>query len=240
MIVTFFIEKDASQEEMNEIRKELEKSSLISHFQFISTKQARDLFLKKFPELQGVVNNMEINPFPPSYEATLKKNISPTLVNPFIQKIKKIGAVEETQYNQSWVEKMQSLSRLVQAVGFFLGGILILASFFIISNVIKLNVMARKNEIQILRLVGATNTFIRIPFLAEGTALGIIGGGLSLVFLLLLIQFFPLYLGSTLGALNELIRFRFLSLFQSLLVVFSGGLIGFLGSLTSISPFLKT
>ena len=74
---------------------------------------------------------------------------------------------------------MQSLSRLARAIGFFLGGILILASFFIISNVIRLNVFARKAEIEILRLVGATNTFIRLPFLIEGVALGILGSLLS-------------------------------------------------------------
>lgn len=240
MVVVFFIEEKASPEDINKFQNELNNSPLITHFQFISSTEAKEQFIKKFPKLQGVVENLEINPFPPSYEATLKKNISPNMVQPFIQKIKKLDVIQDTQYNQSWVEKMQSLSRLIQAVGFFLGGIMILASFFIISNVIKLNVMARKNEIEILRLVGATNTFIRIPFLAEGTALGIIGGFFSLFLLFLLTQFFPLYLGSSLGALNELISFRFLSLFQSLMVIISGGLTGFLGSLTSIAPFLRT
>ena len=86
---------------------------------------------------------------------------------------------------------MQSLSRLASAIGFFLGGILILASFFIISNVIKLNVFSRKDEIEILRMSGATNTFIRIPFLLEGVVLGFLGGLLSLLLLLVLIRIFP-------------------------------------------------
>jgi cell division transport system permease protein len=134
---------------------------------------------------------------------------------------------------------MQSLSRLAKAVGFFLGGILMLASFFIISNVIKLNVIARKTEIEILRLVGATNIFIRIPFLFEGIALGVMGSMVSLALLLLTIKLFPVYIGS-LGALQQLLNFRYLSLFQTLGLVTTGGVIGCLGSLSSVSKFLKT
>jgi len=63
--------------------------------------------------------------------------------------------VTDVQFNQDWVERMQGFSRLASAIGVFLGGILVLASFFIISNVIKLNVMARRNEIEILRLMAA-------------------------------------------------------------------------------------
>jgi cell division transport system permease protein len=137
------------------------------------------------------------------------------------------------------VERIHSFSRLSKAVGFFLGGILILASFFIISNVIRLNVIARKDEIEILRLVGATNMFIRIPFLLEGISLGIIGGLTSILLLALLINSFPLYLGASLGILNDLIAFRFLTFSQSINLIISGAFIGFLGSLSSLARFLK-
>jgi cell division transport system permease protein len=148
--------------------------------------------------------------------------------------------VEDVQFNQEWVDRVNSFSRLAKAVGFFLGGILVLASFFIISNVIRLNVFARKDEIEILRLVGATNTFIRVPFLLEGITLGVIGGLVSLFLLLLLINSIPIYLGSRPGVLNELINFRYLTLSQSITIIAEGGVIGFLGSLTSLARFLKT
>jgi len=135
---------------------------------------------------------------------------------------------------------MHSFSRLAKAIGFFLGGILILASFFIISNVIKLNVFARKDEIEILRLVGGTNSFIRVPYLLEGITLGVIGALVSLFLLFLLINSIPIYLGSRLGVLNELINFRYLSLAQSITLITEGGIIGFLGSFSSLARFLKT
>ena len=146
---------------------------------------------------------------------------------------------EDVQFNRDWVERMQSLSRLAKAIGFFLGGILALASFFIISNVIRLNVFAHKEEIEILRMVGGTNLFIRVPFLLEGIILGAMGALISLALLFLLVKFFPLYLGASLGALEEIINFRYLSLTQISILIAGGVTIGFLGSLSSLARFLK-
>jgi len=92
---------------------------------------------------------------------------------------------------------------------------------------------------EILRLVGATNTFIRIPFLIEGIILGILGGLLSLILLFLLIKIFPFYLGTSLGVLQELINFRYLSLAQTAMLISGGAIIGFLGSFSSLARFLK-
>jgi len=81
--------------------------------------------------------------------------------------------------------------------------------------------------------------FIRIPFLAEGTILGLLGGGLSLFMLFLLIRLLPIYLGSSLGIFSELISFRYLSFSQCGGVIIGGAVIGFIGSLSSLARFLK-
>ncbi|MGD8537769.1 MAG: permease-like cell division protein FtsX [Candidatus Aminicenantes bacterium] len=241
MAAVFFLDKDISEEQQNAIEQELEHSPLVLEARFVSAEQAVDKFREKFPELEGIIDNIKINPFPPSIETTFReKTITFREASGLITRIKSMPGVEDVQFNQEWVDRVNSFSRLAKAVGFFLGGILVLASFFIISNVIKLNVFARKDEIEILRLVGATNTFIRVPFLLEGITLGIIGGLVSLFLLLLLINSIPIYLGSRLGVLNELINFRYLSLAQSITIVAEGGIIGFLGSLTSLARFLKT
>jgi cell division transport system permease protein len=230
-----------SEEQLNAVEEELKRSQLVLETTFVSAEQAVDKFREKFPELQGIIENIKINPFPPSIETTFKeKTITFREASGLITQIKNMPGVEDVQFNQEWVDRVNSFSRLVKAVGFFLGGILVLASFFIISNVIRLNVFARKDEIEILRLVGATNTFIRVPFLLEGITLGVIGGLVSLFLLLLLINSIPIYLGSRPGVLNELINFRYLTLSQSITIIAEGGVIGFLGSLTSLARFLKT
>ena len=241
MAAVFFLDTDISEEQLNAVEEELKQSQLVLETTFVSAEQAVDKFIEKFPELQGIIENIKINPFPPSIETTFKeKTITFREASGLITQIKNMPGVEDVQFNQEWVDRVNSFSRLAKAVGFFLGGILVLASFFIISNVIKLNVLARKDEIEILRLVGATNTFIRVPFLLEGITLGVIGGLVSLVLLLLLINSIPIYLGSRPGVLNELINFRYLTLFQSITIIAEGGIIGFLGSLTPLARFLKT
>ena len=241
MAVVFFLRKDISPIDIEAITKELENSPLVQRTQFVSTEEAMDKFLKKFPDLGGIVDNLNVNPFPSSFEISLReKDLTYEETQPFIDKMKAMKGIEDVQFNKDWVEKMQSFSRLARAVGFFLGGILILASFFIVSNVIKLNVIARKDEIEILRFVGGTNIFIRIPFLTEGIILGVFGGMLSLLLLYIVIKMFPVYLGSSLGILNELINFRYLTFSQSFALIFSGAVIGLFGSLSSIAKFLKS
>lgn len=241
MAVVFFLQKDVSPVDMEAIARELENSPLVQRTQFVSSEEAMDKFLKKFPDLGGIVDNLKLNPFPPSFEISLReKGLTYEETQPFIDKMKTMRGIEDIQFNKDWVEKMQSFSRLARAIGFFLGGILILASFFIVSNVIKLNVIARKDEIEILRFVGGTNIFIRIPFLAEGIILGVFGGVMSLLLLYIVIKLFPVYLGSSLGILNELINFRYLTFSQSFALIFSGAVIGLFGSLSSIAKFLKS
>lgn len=240
MLIIFFLEHDIPESQRAAVEKRLHESSLVNNVRYISTEQALVRFKQNFPELQSIIDNIDINPFPASFETNLaEENLSPETVLRFIQVMRDMEGIEDVQFNRDWVERMESLSRLAQAIGFFLGGILTLASFFIISNVIRLNVFARKDEIEIMRLVGGTNLFIRIPFILEGITLGIFGGAISLVLLFLLVKFFPLYLGASLGALNEIIAFRYLSLSQIILLISGGAVIGFLGSLSSLARFLR-
>lgn len=240
MAVVLYLEKNLPQEDIDRIEAKLKKYSLITKIQFTSSEQALEKFQERFPELQAIIENLKINPFPSSFEIAIKeKSLSSEEIRAFIQEVKKTNGIEDIQFNQELVEKMQSFSRLVKAVGTFLGGILILASFFIISNVIKLNVFSRKEEIEILRLVGATNSFIRVPFLIEGIVLGMLGVLFSFLLLFILIKIFPLYLGTSLGILKELINFRYLSLTQSVMLILGGAIIGFLGSFSSLARFLK-
>ncbi len=240
MQIIFFLEKDIPEAQRVSVENRLEESSLVNNVRYISVEQALERFQQNFPDLKGIIENIEINPFPASFETNLaEENLSPETILRFIQAMREMDGIEDVQFNRDWVERMQSLSRLARAIGFFLGGILALASFFIISNVIRLNVFARKEEIEILRMVGATNMFIRIPFLLEGIILGAMGALLSLALLFLLVRFFPLYLGASLGALEEIINFRYLSLTQISIIIAGGVIIGFLGSLSSLARFLK-
>ena len=238
--VVFYFQKDAPDSARDALEIRLRNRPEAGPVKSISAEEARDLFLKRYPELADIVRNLKDNPFPPSVEMALAKPDIPTAeILRIIDEVKADPAVEDARFNRDWADRITSLSRLARAAGYFLGGILVLASFLIISNVIKLNVLARKSEIDILRLVGGTNAFIRMPFLLEGTVMGIAGSLLSLLLVLLVVKLFPIYLGSSLGALQELIGFRYLTFLQAAALVAGGALVGFLGSLSSLARFLR-
>jgi cell division transport system permease protein len=169
LAVVFFLDRGLPDGERNALEQKIKASPFITGAVYISPEQALERFRKNFPELRDIVASLKTNPFPPSFEATLRDQATRSgQIQEFLRRMAGEKGVEDIQFNRDWVDKMQSLSRMVRAIGFFLGGILVSASFFIISNVIRLNVLARKDEILILRLVGATNNFIRVPFLMEG------------------------------------------------------------------------
>jgi cell division transport system permease protein len=240
LTVVFYLRPDAAAAEREAVEARVRRSPLIGTVTAVSPDQALNRFRTNFPDLRDILQNLGTNPFPASVEASLKDGgVASEAVLGFIAEVRKSPGVEDVQFSREWADKVRALGRLIEAAGFFLGGILILASFFIISNVIKLNVLARRSEIEILRLVGATNAFIRVPFLIEGVMMGIAGSALSLLIVFALVKSFPLYLGGSLGALQELISFRYLRWTQVLGLLGGGGLVGFLGSLSSIARFLK-
>ncbi len=240
MNVVFYLDPGLAAEAVETLRQEVARPAFVEGVVLVTPDQALERFRTSFPDLADVVTGLKGNPFPPALELRVNARASASKeVLVFVEAMKKRPGVTDVLFNQDWVEKMQGFSRLAGAVGAFLGGILILTSFFIISNVVKLNVFARKNEIEILRMVGGTNLFIRIPFWLEGVTLGLLGSLLSLALLFVVIRLFPVYLGASLGALQELLKFRYPDLNQALLLLGGGAATGFIGSATSVSKFLK-
>jgi len=240
MTIAFYLDKGLTPTAVDAVRREIGQPAFIESVRTVTPDEARERFRASFPELADIVAGLEANPFPPSIEMRVDAKASAARdIAAFVAAAKTRPGVTDVQFNQDWVEKMQGFSRLAGAIGAFLGGILILTSFFIISNVVKLNVFARKNEIEILRFVGGTNLFIRIPFWLEGITLGLLGSLLSLGLLFIVINLFPVYLGSSLGALQQILRFRYPDLNQAIALLGGGAATGFIGSATSVSKFLK-
>jgi len=148
--------------------------------------------------------------------------------------------VEDVQFNRRWSDRVRALGRLSDAVGVVVGGLLILMSIAVVSGAVRLNILSRHEEISILHLVGATNGYIRGPFLLEGLILGVAGGTVAAGLVLLAARLFPLYLGHSLGALQDLIGFEPLSLLQAAGLVAGGGLAGLLGSLAALGRVFRS
>ena len=133
LTVVFYLKSDAAPADRDAVEAAVRRSPLIGGVRAVAPDRALDRFRE----------NLGANPFPASIEAGIKDPGAPDeRILGFIAEVRKLPGVEDVQYSREWAEKVRALGRLVEAVGFFLGGILVLASFFIISNVIKLNVLA--------------------------------------------------------------------------------------------------
>ena len=111
-----------------------------------------------------------------------------------VSQLKQFPQIEEIQYGQEWVEMFSSLVHILRLTQWFLGGLLLVAMVFIISNTLQLTISSRQEEIEIMHWVGASPSFIRIPFYVEGMIQGLLGAGLALLFLFLLQRIVLLYL----------------------------------------------
>jgi cell division transport system permease protein len=153
-------------------------------------------------------------------------------VRRLVATFEKAPGVEEVQYDLLWIQRLSTAVRLVRGLGAFLGGILVLAGVFTISNVIRLTVYARQDELDIMRLVGATRAYVKGPFVVEGMLQGGMGGLLSVGLLWIA---FRVLARDALAASDLLGRAAvFLPRELCLLIVLGGMAVGVIGSLVSL------
>ena len=236
----FYFKDNVEQASIEALISRLRESLLVKEVSFSSKEQAEQKFSRDFPELQYILSEFKSSPFPPSLEVKFKQGEKLNIkITSLIEDVEKLTIIESKQVNLDWAEKFISIKKFVAAVGFFLSTILIVVSIFIIFNVIKLNILHRQDEINILSLVGATNWYIRFPFIIEGALLGLGGSLLSCTFLFMTLKIFPSYASTVTDIIKDLVNFSYIptSIFLKLILLGTG--IGFFSSLFSIRKFLK-
>jgi cell division transport system permease protein len=128
---------------------------------FVSREQALARFREMFRDLSSLPEDLGENPFPASLEVTLRADRqSPAEVERLAKAFAGVPGIREIQYDLLWIERLATGVRLVRGLGAFLGGILVVAGVFTISNVIRLTIYAREDELDIMRLVGATRAYV--------------------------------------------------------------------------------
>ena len=177
----------------------------------------------------------EDNPLPDAFEVTVT---TPSVVESAAGAIAAMQGVEEAKYGQDVVEHLFDITRLMRIFGFVLMGLLGGATLFIISNTIRLTVFARRKEIAIMKYVGATDWFIRWPFLLEGIVLGCIGGFIAAVALRSFYAAMAAKIYSTLAFFPLMPQYPFMN-YVTLAILLAGIVIGAIGSVISLKRFLR-
>jgi cell division transport system permease protein len=147
--------------------------------------------------------------------------------------------LSDLRYGQEWLERFESFVSLLRLAGAILGGFLLFAALFIVANTIKLTLYARRDELEIMALVGATPMFIKSPFLLEGALQGALGGGLAVAGAYALFQLFLQQGLNSLLLASGVERVTFLPLSWQLLLIAAGVLLGLAGSLLSLRKLVR-
>jgi len=179
--VVAYLRDEAGPEVAQLMVSDIEAFPEVESVIYISRNEALERAREEIPELRGLLSGEEANPLPASIEVRLLPgHRTPEIVGEVSERISGYPLVEETDYGKEWVERIHLLRRIAAAAALTVGGAFALVATLIIGAAIRMTIFARREEIEIMRLVGATNNFIRLPFLLEGFLTGLLGSGLAL------------------------------------------------------------
>ena len=201
---------------------------------FVSEEQALDRAAAELVEFRDAYRDLKANPLPASIEVRMKEGFrSSASVGAVAERLRGFGFVDDVRYGRDWVQRLDQLRNVTGLVGLVIGLAFAGVAVVIIGVTIRLTILQRAREISIMRLVGATNWFIRGPFLLEGSLKGLLGGFLSLG---LCYAGYLLFRDTTGGPFAGLIFFR---PEHMLVIIVFGVLLGLAGSLVSVGRHLR-
>ena len=236
----FYFYDDVRPSEVELLINKLKENLLVKNVAFTSKNQAETNFSRQFPELKYILTEFKSSPFPDSVEVEFRQEYSmDTKILALIEDIEKLSIVESKQVNIDWAKKVIVLKKFISVVGLFLSLLLLFVSSFIIFNVIKISIIYRKDEINVLRLVGATDRYIKFPFIFEGAFMGFFGSLLAGALLFLMLKLFPVYATFMFNIIKGLIDFKTIPAGIFIKLVLLGTAIGLVSSYISVRQFLK-
>lgn len=241
LTIVVFVDNDATQEEVNNVKQELEKINEINKKEIVyKDKNSIKNDMTKESEVFNTVMaewDEKDNPLKDTFQVKVK---NAEKIGVTADKIKKIKKVSVVRYGEGMVEKMISSFETIKKITYVAVIALILVTIFLIINTIKLTIFSRKREISIMRLVGASNFTIKTPFIIEGMILGMIG---SLLPIGLIIFGYPALYdklgGYVFSPLVKLIGSASFVYNTSLIVLVIGIIVGMIGSASAVRKYLK-
>ncbi len=237
--VTAYFEQELPAQELAALRASIQSIPGTAQVTYVGKDEAVKRFRDRLKGQESLLDGVSSDVLPASFEIALKRGSRDSeAVEAYVARLKKIPGVGEVQYGEEWVRRFNTFMNFMRLVGALLGGFLLLAVVFIVSNTIKLSIYSRKEELELLGLVGATRVFIKAPFLIEGVIQGAIGSLVSIVVLTGCYYGFLHNAGNFLSFNPADAGLSFLPA-EYLAGIFAGGiLLGFLGSMASLKRFV--
>ena len=231
-VKVFFVD-GVTPKQVNAVSRNLSTDPRIKEYQFVSKTEALKRMKQKYPQLTA---NLPSNPLPASYEVTPQKAEDVKSIAADLRAQKFVG-VEKIKDGQQTSERILQVGKWIWIVFLVMVVVLLIASVILIANTIRLSIFSRRREIEVMKLVGATNWFVRGPFMIEGLICGLSGSVAAIVLLVIGRQF---ALPKILPSLGTTADVRAISFSFNVLILLGAGLIlGAAGSGLTIRKFLK-
>lgn len=235
MDIVAYVNKDMDEYGASSFIVEILKITGVESVNYISKQQAWEDFKNDYGSRLSLDEIVKENPLPNAFVIKVK---SPQMVSPVAKSVSNIAAVDEVRYSGNMADRFQSLLDAIRIAGIVLVALLVFATLLIIFNTIKLTVISRQTDIAIMKLVGATDSFIKWPFIIEGILIGMIGSALSFIILKFSYDIIAI-------KIQEALPFVPLIVSKSRLFWIYGGvcalgiLLGMFGALLSVNSILK-
>ena len=233
--VVVYVKDGTPPSGVSELQGLLKADSGVQALTYVSKEQALADFRTQFPQESHLLQGLGDNPLPASFIVTLAPSYrSPDAVRRWSDRLKSAPGVEQVQYSRDWIDNLNMIVGYLELAAVGIGTVLSAASVTIIASTIRLTLYARRDEIEIMRLIGATGSFIKIPYLIEGAMLGVMGSAVSLVMLKGAFELFNARLGMPGRFLGIDSGVHFFSGQVAVLIMIAGLLLGFVGSVVSV------
>ena len=233
-----YLDEEVKPEVQPMYEEKIKAFSEVEKISFISKAMAFERLRLQLSSEKDVLEDLGPDFLPPSIEVYPKQNLSNlTKLKQFSDYLATLPGVQKVQYGQSWVERFGYFTELLRIIVILSGGLLIMATVFMVSYTIRLTVVAKEAELEVLRLVGANNKYIQTPLLFEGILQGIIGSSGGIILLYLIFQWTMANLGGP-GFMN-ILDFSFFPPETSAIIVGVSILLCAGSSLISIRKYMR-
>lgn len=237
--IVAFLDNDTTELDRKNFEDNLKKMDNIDYYNYTSKQEVKDNMAKDYESLKDVLDNWDNTENPLKDTYTIKV-IDVNNIRKTAEEIKALDKVSSVQYGEGLVEKMLSAFRAVEKITLIAALALVVVTIFLIINTIKLTIFSRKQEIYIMRLVGASNMRIKLPFVIEGIVLGIIGSFIPII--VIIYGYMALYnkMGGVLfSSLIKLVKPVPFVFNLSVVVLCIGVLVGMIGSSRAVRRYVK-
>jgi cell division transport system permease protein len=225
--------------DLTNLKRTIQSLDGVHTLRFISKQEAIDRLKAQMQHQSSLFENLTENPLPDSFEIRMTASSgSWQKIESLAAQIGSLTLIEEVEYGRRWIGRFVRIISLFRLAGYAMGALFFMATVFIIANTIRLVIYSRREEVEIMRLVGATDSFIKMPFYIEGLIQGAVGAAMGLV--MLFISFFFISSNIEQGFSPGLFRLRFLSPTTIGGILLGSMLVGWLGCYISLKQFLKS